>query len=327
MILSEKITALRKKNHWSQEELAEHIGVSRQAVSKWESAQAIPDLDKILLLGKLFGVTTDYLLKDELEDEMLTATYTEPEERKVSIEEANTFLEQRKQASLLIAIATFLCILAPIPMILFGATSELPNTPISENTAGLIGIVALFGFVLCAVPIFLFCSFKNEPFAFLDKPESFTREYGVSGLVNDRKKRFRSTYILWNIVATLLCIVSPVPLIVSGFGENEFLSVIMLAATMITAGIGAAIFIVVSVRNASMQKLLQEGNYTTQEKKRRVLKEIVGFSYWGVLTALFLTVSILCEKWEYTWLIFAIGGILFPILMSACNIIADHHEK
>ena len=76
-----------------------------------------------------------------------------------------------------------------------------------------------------------------------------------------------------------------------------------------------------------MQKLLQEGNYTTQEKKRSALKEIVGFSYWGILTALFLTVSLLCEKWEYTWLIFAIGGILFPILMSACNIIADHHEK
>ena len=327
MILADKIASRRKKNRWSQEELAERVGVSRQAVSKWESAQAIPDLDKILLLSNLFGVTTDYLLKDEIENEVFAPTYTDTEGRRVSIEDANTFLEQRKRAALLIALATFLCILAPIPMILFGAASELPNAPISETSAGLIGIVALFGFVLCAVPLFLLCSFKNEPFAFLDKTEPFTLEYGVSGLVNDRKRCFRSTYVLWNIVATFLCIVSPVPLIVSGFGENEFISVIMLAVTMATAGIGAAIFIIVGVRNASMQKLLQEGDYTAQEKKRSTLKEIVGFSYWGFLTALFLTVSLLCEKWEYTWLIFDIGGILFPILMSACNIIADRYKK
>ena len=68
MILADKIAKLRKKNGWSQEELAEKMNVSRQAVSKWESAQTIPDLGKILQLGNLFGVTTDYLLKDEIED-------------------------------------------------------------------------------------------------------------------------------------------------------------------------------------------------------------------------------------------------------------------
>ena len=69
MILADKIIRLRKKNGWSQEELAEKMNVSRQAVSKWESAQTIPDLEKILRLSALFGVTTDYLLKDEIEEE------------------------------------------------------------------------------------------------------------------------------------------------------------------------------------------------------------------------------------------------------------------
>ena len=59
MILAEKITALRKKNGWSQEELAMQLNVSRQSVSKWESAASIPDLDRILQLSRLFGVTTD----------------------------------------------------------------------------------------------------------------------------------------------------------------------------------------------------------------------------------------------------------------------------
>ena len=72
MILADKIIRLRKRNGWSQEELAEKMNVSRQAVSKWESAQTIPDLEKILLLSSLIGVTTDYLLKDEIEVEEFT---------------------------------------------------------------------------------------------------------------------------------------------------------------------------------------------------------------------------------------------------------------
>ena len=64
MILADKIIKLRKKMGWSQEELAERMNVSRQAVSKWEGAQSTPDLDRILQLSSLFGVSTDYLLKD-----------------------------------------------------------------------------------------------------------------------------------------------------------------------------------------------------------------------------------------------------------------------
>ena len=69
MILADKITDLRKKNGWSQEELANRLGVSRQAVSKWESAGSIPDLNKIIKMSDLFSVSTDYLLKDSLENE------------------------------------------------------------------------------------------------------------------------------------------------------------------------------------------------------------------------------------------------------------------
>ncbi|MBQ2558898.1 MAG: helix-turn-helix transcriptional regulator, partial [Lachnospiraceae bacterium] len=65
MILADKIIDERKKNGWSQEDLADKLGVSRQSVSKWESAQSIPDLQRILEMSKLFGVSTDYLLKDE----------------------------------------------------------------------------------------------------------------------------------------------------------------------------------------------------------------------------------------------------------------------
>lgn len=69
MILADKITALRKKAGWSQEELAEQLGITRQSVSKWEGAQSVPDMDKVVQMSRLFGVTTDFLLKDELSEE------------------------------------------------------------------------------------------------------------------------------------------------------------------------------------------------------------------------------------------------------------------
>ena len=63
MNIADRIQILRKSRGISQEELAEKMGVSRQAVSKWESEQSSPDIDKIVLLSEYFDVTTDYLLK------------------------------------------------------------------------------------------------------------------------------------------------------------------------------------------------------------------------------------------------------------------------
>lgn len=63
MNMADRIQYLRKTKGMSQEELADKIGVSRQAVSKWESEQSTPDLEKIIMLSDFFGVTTDYILK------------------------------------------------------------------------------------------------------------------------------------------------------------------------------------------------------------------------------------------------------------------------
>lgn len=65
MKFQDKILQLRKKSGLSQEALAEKIGVSRQAVSKWETGEAVPEISKLLLLARAFGVTTDYLLSEE----------------------------------------------------------------------------------------------------------------------------------------------------------------------------------------------------------------------------------------------------------------------
>ena len=65
MTFGEKLQALRKSRGWSQEQLAERIAVSRQAVSKWESGAAVADTENVVELSRLFGVSTDYLLHDD----------------------------------------------------------------------------------------------------------------------------------------------------------------------------------------------------------------------------------------------------------------------
>lgn len=69
MNIADKILLLRKREGISQEELANQLNTSRQAISKWETGQSTPDLDKIVALSKYFSVTTDYLLTDSIKME------------------------------------------------------------------------------------------------------------------------------------------------------------------------------------------------------------------------------------------------------------------
>lgn len=74
MDFSEKLLTLRKANNLTQEQLAEKLDVSRQSVSKWESGQATPELEKIVVMSAIFDVTTDYLLKSSEIDDLSVKT-------------------------------------------------------------------------------------------------------------------------------------------------------------------------------------------------------------------------------------------------------------
>ncbi|MDO5324414.1 MAG: helix-turn-helix transcriptional regulator [Clostridia bacterium] len=286
MILADKIVQLRKKNGWSQEELAAQLNVSRQAVSKWEGAQSVPDLDRILQMSALFGVTTDYLLKDEMEVEQ-PASGKDSELRRVRLDEANAYLAWRERASLRIAVATFLCILSPIPLLMLSAASQVEGWGISENQAAIAGLIVLLLAVAAAVALFIACGSRNAPYEFLEK-EAFETEYGVEGMVRERQRAFRSSYARGNILGTCLCILAPVALLVGAFSRDDFLTVAMLCVTLLIVGVGVMIFISVGVRWAAMQRLLQEGEFSAVERGANRFKEAVGVAYWLVATAVYL---------------------------------------
>ena len=328
MVLADKIIKLRKQKGWSQEELAEKVGVSRQAVSKWESAQATPDVEKILVLSELFEVSTDYLLKDGREEDISEAEERKEEakndlekpKRTVTESEAKNYVESRKRASVRIALATLLCILSPITMIILSGAVDTGMLKISENLAAALGLVALFIFVGIAVPFYVICGIRNEPYIYLDDPKSFELDNGVSAMLRSMQDEYKNKYIACTVWGVCLCVLSPVPLIIGSFTEREFLTVVLLGVTMAIAGIGVFFFILSGVRSSSLQRLLCEGEFEPKKKKNIGIKETIGFVYWSVLVAVYLLWGFIGNDWHINWIVFAVGGVLFAALMAILNI-------
>ena len=192
MILADKIMSLRKKAGWSQEELAEQLGVTRQSVSKWEGAQSVPDMDKVVQMSRLFGVTTDYLLKDEIE-EQAAALVEESPLRRVTMGQAADYLARRRAAAPKVAFAVLLCIVSPVTLLLLAAMSEVQRFPISGNAAAGIGLCVLLVLVAVAVSIFLRADADVKEYQFLDS-EPFETEYGVTGMVRQRQREYKDTH-------------------------------------------------------------------------------------------------------------------------------------
>ncbi|MBQ2774384.1 MAG: helix-turn-helix transcriptional regulator [Clostridia bacterium] len=314
MILADKIIRLRKKNGWSQEELAEKINVSRQAVSKWEGAQTVPDLDKILQLSSLFGVTTDYLLKDEIENEEFTDGTVQGVKR-VTMTEANEYLDYRKKASYLIGLGVLLCITSPCALIILSAAPFFYS--ISPGLSVLIGIAVLLIFVAAAVGLFSFCGFRSAAYSYLSK--EFETEYGVNGMVKERDNKFRPFGIASNIIATCLCVLSPLPIIASAFLGNAFVICISVAVSLLLIGIGVMLYIVGTVQSVSMHRLLKDNTPPDEEKQND--KPGINFPavYWLCATAIYLIASFITGSWGFTWVIWPIAGVLYPLSKMIYN--------
>lgn len=323
MIFADKLIALRRQSGWSQEELAQQLGVTRQSVSKWEGAQAVPELDKILQLSRLFGVSVDYLLKDELEQPGPCAAAEEPSLRRVSMEEANAFLAAKEQTAGPMALGIALCILSPVCLFFLTTLAEFRNTPLSENAAAGIGLTVLLVMVAAAVAIFLSIGGRTGRFEYLEK-EAFEPEYGVEGMVRQRQQAFAPTHTRGTVFGVMLCILSVVPLFGwVGISEDELWMTGMLCLLLVLVAIGVAVLVWVGIPWESMQKLLQEGDYTPEKKARSPWLGAVSAVYWLVAVALFLGYSFITNDWDHSWILWPVAGVLFPAVLVTASFLGQ----
>lgn len=318
MILADKIIEERKKNGWSQEELANKLGVSRQAVSKWESSGSIPDLQRILQMSELFGVTTDYLLKDEIEEEPLNE-YTETNTIKVSMEEANQYLDMKSKGSRIVANATSLCVLSPVPLIVLGTMTE-------DHT--LVGFSLVFLLVLVAIAVYLFVNYgiRDASMQHLEK-ESFETEYGVSGMVRERRKQYEPAFTRNIAIGVVLCILSVIPAIMAGVMEaDDSTSGISVGILLIIVSIGVNILIRAGKIKSSYDTLLQEGEYTKEEKHLKKKTDDFSGAYWCFVVVIYLGWSFWTNNWKMTWIIWPVAGVLYAAVLGIVKMIIDNRE-
>ena len=319
MILAEKIINLRKKNGWSQEELAEKLGVTRQSISKYEGAQSIPDLDKILKLSEIFGVTTDYLIKDELEEEEYAPSQMHENEsesdrsvHKVTMEMANEYLQIIDWTAGKTAFATMLCILSPIVLLMLGAMSEMPDYHISENAAAGIGICVLIVLIAIAVTIFILCGMKTKKYEFMEK-EDIETVYGVSGMVKEKRDAYHSMYVTQLVIGIACCICSVIPLFGTlAVSESDFYMVSAVCMLLALVAIGTYFIVRSATKMNAMNQLLEEEDYTRQKKHENKKMSGPVTVYWLIATAIYLAWSFTTNDWDRTWIIWPVVGVLFP---------------
>lgn len=223
MRLGQKITELRKKNNLSQEALAEKMNVSRQAVSKWESDQSIPDIEKIVNLSELFGVTTDYLLKSGAPSFEIK-TVDIPAEDKLPIlpdELVQKYLSTAKKSSQLRALAIALAIFSPACISFCSALSGLLIGASDKMQL----IISLIGFAAAIVILAIACGLLVYSFLIMREFKQLNKQ---NFDIIKEKERLKSTiqsfhhtndkYFVLSCILAVLGIIGPV---ISGLSNSN----------------------------------------------------------------------------------------------------------
>lgn len=329
MKLEEKITLLRKRKGWSQEELGFRLDVSRQAVSKWEMGDSVPDLDKIIKMSEVFGCTTDYLLKDDGE---MKPTETEPVDgeenakspRQVRDEEGEYYLALIKKQSWKIAVGVMGFILSPIVLFILLACDSAGIIPESAAIAG--GVVALIAVCAASVVCVILGGVPIGKYEYLDKEELVLSERLKTSL-GERKQEWSSRFTIVIAIGVALCILSVVPLliVVFCFPENGALKMASVAFILAMVAIAVFLFVKFGMVEGAYKRLLQEGDFAVHTKRERESKaaQIFHSIYWPLIVVIYLTVSFLTGRWDLTWLIWPISAAVFAVLSQIFAIVGQ----
>lgn len=201
MTLAEKIIHLRRQQNWSQEELAEHMGVSRQSVSKWESGASVPELDRIVQMCRLFGVTADALIRDDLD---LDGTDAQPGDGtpRLTLQQAYAYLADYQTVARKIALGSAACTASPSVLV------ALSGFPAGDILCTAVGLPALFLMIAWGVWMFINAGTITSHYRHIEK-RKFTPGPGVTDWARSAREQFRPSLVRDVAFGVGLCILSP----------------------------------------------------------------------------------------------------------------------
>ena len=308
MSVAENIQLLRKRNGITQEQLADELGVSRQAISKWETGEAFPETDKLIALCERFGVTCDTLLRGSV------AEHTDTD-RENGIPDRDAEREEKRRIdrfSRMIALGVGLILLGVSGCVLLIGFGVLYDNKLFDALGG----ACVLLFVAVSVFLFVYGGIANEN----DKKEHPERR----GIPAEKAKKFlrRFPFVMAGLVAGILLLVVMLVLCLALFADegtkqSEFNGCVIVAAFF--AGL------IVCVGGLCMLGIRCEGYKTSGETAQKgkenesSLQRIsgaVGGAIMLTATAVFLLCGFLGNLWHPAWVVFPIGGILCGIVST-----------
>ncbi len=360
MLLSEKIMSLRKRTGWSQEELAQQLGVSRQSVSKWESMASMPDIQKIMAMSELFGVSTDYLLKDELEELPATAAVavadstgtsasggiagadpsavlggsstadnastskTVAPKLSVSLDTATEYLDAIARTSRPTAGAITLFILGPALLVSLATYSEdalyFDPMHISPDAMGIAGICIMMLFIAAGVGLLILQDMKLAKFKQL-KEASLELQYGVEAAVRRRAESTESLRYMQQAAGVCLTILSAIPFLIASYYGTGLIFALGFFVAAILVSLGVYLLVYSGIIRDGYRVLLQEGDFSHDEKSNKRDSKSAALKYRPIARAYFGTITLLYVGYSFITKDWKSSWIIWPVSALLYHII------
>ena len=290
MSFGENLQNLRRKENMTQDELAEKLNVSRQAVSKWESASGYPETEKIIAICEIFNCSMDDLVKGKIKE--------------TNLEKNNYDLIMTKSAKgnslavgiILLGVAIMLTILS------FATNEQL------EEQYSFIGVIFVLLGVVFAVPLFIINGNRIEEFK--QKNPKLNNIYNEKELEEGKAKYTKFTAIGISII--LIGVIAM--LLIVGLKISDEESCLAVAVLMYFITIGTTIIVYSSSMKDKFDilKYNKENSLEYKELKNKVGR-ICGIIML-VATIIFLVWGFTLNMWQINWIVYPIGGIICGII-------------
>ena len=235
---------------------------------------------------------------------------------KISLDEAKEYIKDRRFAAKRIGAGVVLCILSPVILMYLASMAEYGKIGISEDVAGGLGIAALILLVIPAVALFITTGMKMEKYQYIDT-EIIELEYGVTGIIKEKKQGDSERYTLGIVIGVSLCIISILPLVVMGaFGFPDYLLVTGIVLLFLIVAAAVYLLIQVCMARETYDRLLQEGEFTVRVKKTKREPEKWATIYWPLVTAVYLGYSLYTFDWGRSWIIWPVAAVFSAVLKA-----------
>lgn len=296
MGFSENLQILRKMKNMSQEQLAERLDVSRQAVSKWEGGNGYPETEKLISICEIFDCSMDEIIKGKFSADVNG--------------EKKSYEKLMSKFSKGIALAIGIILLGTTILLYF---SGLPGTEELKEKNEIMGVVILLLCVLIAVPIFIILGMQREEF--IKKNPKLANIYS-----EEENEKFNSKFQKSLAGSVALILLGTILLIfVSGMklvDEESTIPVVILMA-FVTIAVPIIVYFGIQKDKYDIEKYNKENSEEYKKENSKVGK--ISGVIMLIATILFLISGLIYNMWYINWIVYPIGGIMCGIVGTIFN--------